>query len=178
MHKDLHRLDKELDELIILINTGLQESRQIISNLRPYMLDDIGIIAALKKLLNTFKTSTGVELIFSSPEKIKLDSDKGIALFRILQESLSNIKKHSSATRVRVSLDVNVKSGLCLQVHDNGKGFRPGQKRKKLSGMGLLIMRERVEALNGNFAVHSRPAEGCTISATIPLRDRSRNVRH
>ena len=178
MHKDLDRLDKELDELITLINTGLQESRQIISNLRPYMLDDIGTIAALKKLLNTFKTSTGVELIFSSPDKIKLDSDKGIALFRILQESLSNIKKHSGATRVRVSLDVNAKSGLYLQVHDNGKGFRSGQKKKMVSGMGLLIMRERVEALNGKFDVYSRPAEGCKISVTIPLKDRSRNVRH
>ena len=178
MHKDLNRLDKELGELITLINTGLQESRQIISNLRPYMLDDIGIIAALKKLLNNFKTSTGMELIFSSPDKINLDSDKSIALFRILQESLRNIKKHSRATKVRVSLDVNAKSGLCLQVHDNGKGFRPRQKKKIVSCMGLLIMRERVEALNGKFDVHSRPTEGCKISVTIPLRDRSRNVRY
>ena len=178
MHKDLNRLDKELDELITLINTGLQESRQIISNLRPYMLDDIGIIAAFKKLLNNFKSSTGMELVFSSPDKINLDSDKSIALFRILQESLRNIKKHSRATKVRVSLDVSTKSGLCLYVHDNGKGFRPWQKKKVASGMGLLIMRERVQELNGKFEVHSRPAEGCKISVTIPLRDRSRNGRH
>lgn len=178
MHKDLHRLDKELDELITLINTGLQESRQIISNLRPYMLDDIGIIAAFKKLLNNFKTSTGVELVFSSPDKINLASDKSIALFRILQESLRNIKKHSRATRVRVSLDVNAKNGLSLQIHDNGRGFRPWQKKRVTSGMGLLIMRERVQELSGKFTVHSRPAEGCKIGVIIPLKNRSRNVRH
>jgi len=178
MHKDLNRLDKELDELITLINTGLQESRQIISNLRPYMLDDIGIIAAFKKLINSFKDGTDMELIFSAPDKIHLNSDKSIALFRILQESLRNIKKHSHATKVRVSLDVNTKGGLCLQIQDNGRGFRPWQKKKATSGMGLLIMRERIEELNGKFDVHSRPAEGCKISVTLPLRDRSRNVRY
>lgn len=179
MHKDLNRLDKELDELITLINTGLQESRQIISNLRPYMLDDIGIIAALKKLINNFKAGTDMELVFSAPDKIRLDSDKSIALFRILQESLRNIKKHSHATRVRVALDVDTKGGLRMQIQDNGRGFRPWQKKKITSeGMGLLIMRERIEELNGKFEVHSRPAEGCTITATIPLKDRKRNGRH
>lgn len=180
MHKDPNRLNKELNELIALINKGLQESRQIISNLRPYMLDDIGMVAAFKKLLNDFKTSTGIEPFFSSPDKITLDSDKSIALFRILQESLSNIKKHSHATKVRVSLDVNAKNGLCLQVHDNGKGFIPWQRKRMVqgSGIGLLIMRERTKELDGKFDVFSRPTEGCKISVTIPLSDRSRNVRY
>jgi signal transduction histidine kinase len=170
MRKDPNRLSKELNELVALINKGLQESRQIISNLRPYMLDDIGMVAAFKKLLNDFKNSTGIEPFFSSPDKITLDSDKSIALFRILQESLSNIKKHSQATKVRISLDINAKNGLCLQVHDNGKGFIPWQRKRMVqgSGMGLLIMRERTKELNGKFDVFSRPAEGCKISVTIP----------
>src|SRR3989339_425920 len=180
MHKDPNRLNKELNELIALINKGLQESRQIISNLRPYMLDDIGMVAAFKKLLNDFKTITGIELFFSSPDKIAINSNKSIALFRILQESLNNIKKHSHATKVRVSLDVSAKKGLCLQIHDNGNGFIPWQRKRMVqgSGMGLLIMRERIKELDGKFDVFSRPMEGCKISVTIPLSDRSRNVRY
>ncbi|MCD6185357.1 MAG: GAF domain-containing sensor histidine kinase [Deltaproteobacteria bacterium] len=180
MHKDPDRLNRELNELIALINKGLQESRQIASDLRPSILDDIGIVAAFRKLLNDFKSSTGIEAFFSSPDKITLNHDRGTALFRIFQEALSNIKKHSHATKVRVALGVNTKRGLYLQVYDNGQGFRPWKKRKMVrdSGMGLLIMRERTEKLGGKFDVSSRPTEGCKVSVMVPLNDRSRHAKH
>lgn len=167
--KDTDKLKLELDTLTEYINDTLGQSRQLIRDLRPHVLDDIGVIAAFRKFINDTSDTFNREIRFSHSEIIDLDPDRGIILFRILQEALHNIQKHAQATRVDVSLE-QTNSWIHLSIKDNGRGFDSGRKRKPSRGLGLgfLTMRERAEELGGTFAVSSRPTGGCEISVTIP----------
>ncbi len=171
MEKDPLRLNDELNHLVLNINEALRQSRQIISNLRPKILDDLGIVAAIKKLVVDFKEDSNLEVNLICPEKLNVNPDISIAFFRILQEALRNVKRHARASEVNISLTVNGKKQLCLIVKDDGQGFNaPGDTQAaKNSGLGLLTMRERAEDLRGQFKVTSLVGEGCQMLVTVPL---------
>lgn len=171
--KDLARLKKELEQLVETINEALRQSRQIISNLRPHILDDIGVVAACRKLVGDFGEKSAIDTQFIYSEPCQVHPEKGIALFRILQEALHNVRRHAEATKVDVSLCIEDNSFFVLTVKDNGKGFDLNQlSRPRLrTGLGLLTMRERAEDLGGRFGVDSRPGGGSTVTVWVPLEE-------
>ncbi|MFZ3046796.1 MAG: sensor histidine kinase [Desulfatirhabdiaceae bacterium] len=172
-NKEPARLGKELKHLTVNINSALSQCRKMIVNLRPSILDDFGIVAALKKIISDFREETLVSTRFRHTNELQLPSDIGIALFRILQESLNNIKRHAQASHVTISLFLNENRMICLDVEDDGLGFdlQYKKKRSRNSGFGLLTMRERAEDLGGRLEVVSRKGDGCHVTATIPLQD-------
>lgn len=142
----------------------IQSIRKIASALRPSMLDELGLNASLEWHCNEFAATTGI-----SCKYIHAYDDEGLslelktAIFRICQESLRNIAKHASATRVKVNVDISEKE-LRLTVSDNGKGFSvDGQKNT----FGLIDMRERVQAINGKLTIDSKEGKGTTVSVTV-----------
>ncbi len=175
IERDPGRLKEELKNLIINIDETLSQSRQITGNLRPKILDDIGIIAAFRKVLKDFQAEENVQIKFSCPKRFHVNSQIGITFFRILQEALQNIKKHSNATQVDVSLTLDENNSLSLLIRDNGCGFDANRKNRGSwnSGLGLLFMRERTEDLGGKFQLVSKPEKGCRIKIELPL-DRAR----
>ncbi len=171
--QDLDRLNRELELLTETVNDALHQSRQIISNLRPHILDDIGVIAAFRKLMGDFGRKFAIETRFRHPDSLQIDPDKGIALFRILQEALHNARRHAAATEVALSLSLAKDDCLIMTVKDNGQGFDP-QKRNRQRyrpGLGLLTMRERAEDLGGEFRVDSSPGKGCRVIVKVPLKE-------
>ncbi len=171
MEKDPSRLDDELNRLVLNINEALKQSRQMISNLRPKILDDLGIVAVFQRTLTDFQADTSLKMSFMAPKGLDISTELGTVFFRILQESLNNIKKHAKASKVDVSLSLIDRNQVCLVVKDDGQGFNIAQDNQsdRHSGLGLLTMRERAEDLGGQFEVTSREGEGCQIKVSLPL---------
>lgn len=151
------------------------ELRRVAFNLRPRMLDDLGLLPALRSYLRQYARLGDVELeseLAEPPEK--LDPDTELAIFRIFQEAITNVRKHSLATRVQVRLGFTPGQAL-LEVCDNGVGFDPnatGHKHRARPAMGLAGMRERAAALGGEVEVAARPSAGTTIRARLPINRR------
>ena len=171
IEKDTERLYRELELLTENINDTLRQSRQIISNLRPHVLDDIGTIAAFRKLIGEFGRKFDMDVDFSYSDTLQISPEKGIALFRILQEALHNIRRHALATTVVLTLIEGKDNDLIMMVRDNGRGFDPKKKKHKncTGGMGLLIMRERAENIQGKFRIESQLGKGTNIIVRVPL---------
>jgi len=115
-----------------------------------------------------FEKRSGIKKYLSLPEtEVPLPDPVKIGLFRIMQESLTNVGRHSGATEVTVTLTEENES-LILVIQDNGHGFDPGKPRKKT--LGLLGMRERAEVMGGSYEISSRPGEGTTVNVTVPVK--------
>ena len=162
--------EKAADTLNIGIDSltgAIQEVRRISRDLRPSILDDLGLSPAIKTLVDEFSQRTGITTDFSSTVFRKLlDDDSKIALYRIAQEALTNIERHSSASHISVNLKGTRRGGI-MEIEDNGQGFkksRPGIT----AGLGLRNMEERIEQLGGQFKIKSN-SNGTKISAQIPL---------
>lgn len=142
---------------------ALQDVRQSVASLRVDPLQGQALTQAIQQLAQTFEQNTGMqvkaEISAATPPK-----ETANALFRLAQEALTNIAKHSQATEVEIQL-TEQGDDYRLQITDNGRGFDPSQHTV---GFGLQSMRERTEALGGQFALHSQPQQGCQIQATIP----------
>ena len=170
------RLKKEHRETLVrcreLIGQALEESRRIAHNLRPRDLDDLGLTAACRNLCSEFYSRTGICAQFDgSTLKERLRPEMELHFFRIIQEALNNVEKHSRATRVRVAV-VPRGGFLELKIEDNGCGFEAGTIRPGPSGrpgLGLTNIRERVSALRGTCEIQSALERGTQILARIPL---------
>jgi len=176
LEKDPDRLNDELSCLILSINMALKQSRQITTDLHPAVLDDLGFSNAAKKLLSDFKKNENIETTFTYSEEINLNSSLRVGLFRILQEALSNVKKHANATKVDVILSLR-NNILSLTIADDGKGFHPSRKRKNGNnrGLGLLLMHERAEELGASLRVDSKMGQGCRIILSLRFNDGKEN---
>ncbi len=141
--------------------------RRIATDLRPAILDDLGVTAALEQQLRRLRESTGMQTTLTVAEEPRLDMLTGVTLYRIAQEGLANVIRHAEATEVEVSLAVENGTAV-LEIRDNGKGMSREQIASSHS-LGLLGMRERAELLGGSVAIDSRPGEGTCVRATLPL---------
>ena len=164
---DTSSLDKGIEGL----GSTIQEVRRISHDLRPGVLDDLGLGPALKSLTEDFSNRTDIETEFETVVfRNRLDQEARIALYRIAQEALTNVERHAQATHVKVLLTGN-RSGALLRITDNGKGitvFR--RERARSSGLGLRNMQERIEQLGGTLRILSSPGTGGTlIEAQVPL---------
>ncbi|WP_425043858.1 cache domain-containing protein [Primorskyibacter sp. S87] len=159
-------LDKGIENLA----SAITEVRRISRDLRPGVLDDLGLGPALKALTDDFRERTGIETEFATVVfRNRLDQDAKIALYRIAQEALTNIERHSEATRVTIDLRGH-KRGATMRISDNGRGL-PRSHGAGGSGLGLRNMQERIEQLDGDLRIlSSRSAQsGTVIEARIPL---------
>ncbi|WP_406644944.1 cache domain-containing protein [Aliisedimentitalea scapharcae] len=159
-------LDKGIDNL----GTAITEVRRISRDLRPGVLDDLGLGPALKALTDDFADRTGIETEFNTVVfRNRLDQDSKIALYRIAQEALTNIERHSGATRVTIDLRGHAK-GATMRIADNGSGLRKSASPTG-TGLGLRNMQERIEQLDGDLRIlASRGAQsGTVIEVRLPL---------
>jgi len=140
--------------------------------LHPSILDDLGLLKAVESECSQFATREGIDVDLNArnvPEG--LSKDVALSIYRIVQESLSNIAKHACACHIRVSLS-ETEGGLHLSVQDDGLGFDAAEVRKK-SGLGLLSIRERVRLVHGKHRIVSEPGRGTAIEVTVPLKSKT-----
>jgi signal transduction histidine kinase len=150
-----------------LLDEAIHSVRRIATDLRPGVLDDLGLVAAIEWAVDEFQARTGIESHVSLPaEDLALNEQSATALFRILQEALTNVARHARATRVTVRL-AQEDGDLALEVRDNGNGIREEQLASGRS-LGLLGMRERATLFGGEFSIGSTPENGTTVTVRIP----------
>ncbi len=159
---------KKTVEMSNLIDTTIQMVKRISTELRPGVLDDLGLTAAIEWQAQEFQERTGIncEAIIKAGD-IDIDREMATVVFRIFQEALTNVARHANATRVRVSLKESARQ-LVLQVRDNGKGITEQQIVHPTS-LGLMGIRERVRSWNGSVKINGIPGRGTTIKISIPL---------
>jgi signal transduction histidine kinase len=162
--------DRERTEALASVREQVVETlhavRRLAVELRPKALDDFGLAAALERLRDTFSERTGLRVELESHIGDRLPSDVETALYRIVQEALTNIVKHAQARSVSIVLARTARSVTAV-VEDDGRGFSPTDR---FDGLGLLGMGERLALLGGKLKIESSPGAGATIVAEVPLR--------
>jgi len=160
-----HKIKSMLDIVDVTINTV----QRISSDLRPELLDDLDLISAIKWHSRKFQKLTGITCrVESNTENFIADNSRDIALFRIVQEALTNVHRHAEATMVKVNLTVISGKQLKLEIVDNGKGILE-ERRSNTDSFGITGMRERIGALKGTLEINGNPNKGTKVLATIPL---------
>ena len=157
---------EKLNRALVILDEGVEMKRRIIEELRPTLLDNLGISSALDWQVRQTCERAGLQCELDLPD-IELPPEVSITLYRIVQEALTNIVKYASARTVDVGLIADAE-GVSLIVHDDGTGLPAGVETNRLSH-GIIGMRQRVRALDGTFKISSRPGSGTTIEVYIPL---------
>jgi signal transduction histidine kinase len=183
---ELARLDKSLDQGAIaqlhtqtralseLLDITIQTVRRIAKRLRPAVLDEFGLVAAIEWQLQEFQTRSGIAgHLTSSIDQVHLDSRRSIHLLRVFQEALTNIARHAQATQVDVTLSEQSGS-LILQIRDNGLGISE-QAMLRTQSLGLIGMRERARHLSGELEIQGIAGQGTTVTLKVPLTDGDAN---
>lgn len=163
---DLDVIYDRLNGLRYLTSQTLEEVRRLSMNLRPSMLESMGLAAAITCYLENFQQAADLELNFNITDKeLRLSAEAEIVFYRALQESLTNIAKHASAKRVDVKLDCNNDHTFMI-VRDDGVGMQA--QTPKPRGVGLLGLQERVKLLDGTFRLTSQEGKGVTVVIVLP----------
>ena len=155
--------------MITLVDATIQTVKRISTELRPGLLDDLGLAAAIEWQAEEFQSRTGIRCTISiDPEDMGFDKERSTAMFRIFQETLTNVARHAQASKVRVLL--REKHGVIeLKVQDNGKGIAK-RKPSDPNSYGIIGMRERAQFLGGKVEIRSVRGKGTTVLVTIPIR--------
>lgn len=170
---DVNKAKKELINLKKIVRDSLKDVRRIIYDLRPMSLEDIGLVPTLKKYIDKVSTETGINIKFQERGLIKDVKDKNLVLtvFRIVQEALNNIRKHSGADTAEVRIEFTPLN-IVLKISDKGMGFNIDDikvdKDDNRGGFGLFSMKERIELLDGTMEIKSRLGKGTTINVILP----------
>jgi two-component system sensor histidine kinase DegS len=145
---------------------AIEDLRRTSLDLRPSVLDDLGLVPALRWLVDHMGRESGINTrIRVNGEKRKLSPQAEVAIFRVTQEALNNIKRHSKAKEARVTLEFD-KEFFKVKIEDNGQGFRPPQKLERLAAsgkLGLIDMQQRIGLLGGTLKIRSKPGEGTSL---------------
>jgi signal transduction histidine kinase len=156
---------QKADEMMVLVDDTIDSVRRIAAGLRPPALEDLGLVAAVETLLERFADQTGIRVeLQASVDDVPRVARR--ALYRIIQEALTNVVRHARASRVRVVLESSPEL-VRLEVADDGVGIPPGMIENPGS-LGLVGMRERAAALGADFKVEGGPGSGTTVRATLP----------
>jgi signal transduction histidine kinase len=153
-----------IDDCIKLVENSISSVRELSQLLRPTILDDFGLDAGIRWLTDRFHERTGIEIGYRSEFEGRLPDETETHLFRIVQEALTNIARHSGAAKVEIHLRTDGHH-VRLTIHDNGKGF----ERPRAGGMGLNGMRARARSAGGELELKSQPGSGVTIEVRAPL---------
>jgi signal transduction histidine kinase len=149
------------------IEETAKKVKNICTELRPGLLDDLGLIAALEWQTDEFQSRTGIKCDLSiKQEKIQLDDERSTAIFRVYQETLTNVARHAHASRITIGLRVK-DDWLELEVRDDGKGITDKQISKPDS-FGIIGIKERVDFMHGEFEIAGKSGKGTTVTVRIP----------
>jgi signal transduction histidine kinase len=161
-----------------IIDETMTEIRQLSHDLRPPVLDAVGLVAALRMYVDRFTARYGIAVKINAVERMKRsDQQLEATVYRVVQEALSNIVRHSGATKAQIDL-IRKEHVLFLQITDNGKGFDPAELKQCVdgqNGIGIPGMRERIEGLQGTYVITSSKGKGTTIAVELPADDRAKN---
>lgn len=156
-----------LDGVLDLVDTGIRSIRSVTTNLRPPLLDDLGLVPALRALVRTFAAQSGLAITFDAVDNVPYVSpDSSLALYRALQEALSNMARHSGARSADVRLKMT-NSELTLIVRDDGRGFPADFDQERAATLGIAGMRERISAVRGSVTLHS--SAGASVTVRVPI---------
>ena len=157
---------EEIKRMLELIEVQL---REIAHDLRPTILDDLGLVPALREIAQRVSKRHRIEVVCDCARLGRLPATLETTVYRIVQEALNNIVKHANACRVEIRLEIEGRQLQC-SVRDNGAGFDIDQvlSRSGSRGLGLLGIRERVESVGGHLTICSQPGNGTLLSITIP----------
>jgi PAS domain S-box-containing protein len=153
-----------------LVEKSVDIVHQFARELRPAVLDDLGLVAALHSFMKSFTARTGVHTHLTAFAGVeRLETDRRTVLFRVAQEALTNVARHAQATRVEVSIQKQPQ-GICMKIKDDGKSFdvKRAMLARGAKRLGLLGMRERLEMVGGRFEIESAPGQGTTVTAQLP----------
>lgn len=156
-----------LTDMLATLDRTIAATRRIASDLRPLLLDDLGLVPAIEWLVSNFTQRCNVACKLSLDEELELQEPYATAVFRIVQESLANVAKHAGASEVAVAIN-KAPDAVTLSVRDNGRGFSTAVPRKPQS-LGLMGLRERVQLLEGSVIIKSSPEQGTCVDVHIPL---------
>jgi PAS domain S-box-containing protein len=172
---DPKRLSKRIDRTRRLVEKSVNIVHRFARELRPAMLDDMGLVPALNSYLKEFMKRSGIRVRFTAFASAKIEqlgSEMRAVLYRVAQSALNNSAQHAQASRVNVILQ-KIPGAICMEIKDDGTGFDVERVllAKRHKRLGLPIMKERVEMVGGSFAVESVHGKGTTIRAQIPFND-------
>ena len=159
-----------LDQVLGLIDKGIRSIRSVTNDLRPSLLDDLGLLPALRSLVSEFGERSGMRVEMDAPASLPpLSEEAELALFRALQEALSNVLRHAAARSVDVGLSVS-REGVLLEVRDDGCGpdGHRADELERTGHMGLAGMRERIGALGGTVRFGGAPGSGALLEVVVP----------
>ena len=160
-----------LDQVLGLIDTGIRSIRSVTNDLRPSLLDDLGLLPALRSLVAECHERSGIRIELDAPPALPpLSKEAELALFRALQEALSNVLRHADASAVDVGISVS-RDGVLLEVRDDGRGVSGEATPARLEQgghMGLAGMRERIGALGGTVRFRGEPGAGALLEVLVP----------
>jgi len=162
----------QLDNLLAKIDQAIDQSRNLISSLRPDLIDTMGLVPALERHVESFSRETGIRVRTCLQENLELSSEMNICLFRVAQEALMNVYKHAETNEAEVRLGAE-NGNVLFTISDRGKGFMPASHiplAGAKSRLGLLSIQERIESIGGRVQIEAGIRQGCSIRAIIPYR--------
>jgi two-component system sensor histidine kinase DegS len=169
MDVDASQAREELNNLKASAMGTFQKVRNFIFELRPMMLDDLGLVPTVRRYADAFKEQTGLDIqVTVTGHERRLEPYLEVMLFRAIQELLGNAARHSQATLVKVILDMG-EDRIRVSVDDNGRGFDPSSLQQSNS-LGLKLIRERTEMIGGTFEIDSAVGRGSRILFAVPAR--------
>jgi two-component system sensor histidine kinase DegS len=173
LDRDLDQTRAELSGLKTAINTTLQDTRRFIFDLRPMILDDLGLVPTLRRYVQQFSDKNNFEInLMVQGIDGRLPTHYEVAIFRFIQEALNNVAKHANATQARVLLETSG-SSIHVSVEDDGGGFHISEVLADQSGrrnLGIATLRQQAEALlRGEFGIESAVGRGTRVAAVVPL---------
>jgi len=167
---DARTVDR-LDHVLQLVDNGIRGIRRVMNDLRPALLDDLGLVPAIRSLADDVRERSTLDVEVDLPEKVpRLAADAELALFRAAQEALANVLRHASASGVTVRLRAEP-NALHLMIRDDGRGL-PGDARgglESLANLGLAGMRERITAMGGKVTVINGQPRGVVLTVVLPI---------
>jgi signal transduction histidine kinase len=164
-------LERSIAQTQELVQHSVEIVHRFARELRPTVLDDVGLIPALRTFMKNFRAETGLQVSLSAFAAVdRINGDKRTILYRVAQEALTNVARHAQARRADVKLH-RLDGAVRLTVKDDGKGFPTERvlRGRRKNRLGLLGMRERVEMVKGTFAIQSVPGKGTTVRVEVPL---------
>jgi PAS domain S-box-containing protein len=165
---ELDHTHQQLQAMTKLVDATIDVVRRISSELRPSLLDDLGLVEAVLWQARQFQTRTGIQCHVDSVENVELSREQATAVFRIVQEALTNILRHAEATRVDILMTLGPDE-LLLTIKDNGKGITDEQK-SGLQSLGIVGMRERAHLIGANIDIAGSKGQGSVVTLKVPVR--------
>ncbi len=173
--KDKELFLKKVKSMSELVDDTIKTVQKISAELRPGLLDDLGLLPAIEWYTEDFKERTKIECQADLDfEEIDLDPDYSTAIFRIFQEAMTNIARHAEATKVNIKLK-NVNGKLEIQISDNGKGIKE-EDIYSPNSLGLIGMRERIRPFNGELKLYTPKTGGTTLSVSLPINGHQKTI--